>query len=146
MQSVTCLFPRKQPQTPQRLSKVSGGEGWGRGLSSEQFALIAESRPAESLQRENLSELNVKKNTQTNKQKKRCCRNTSHVSAFWTVICELIGTCVGFLLSVFGVLEPWIKNPFSDEARLSCACCAAPEIRLNLCAGAATQLIRGNAP
>lgn len=27
MQSVTCLFPRKQPQTPRRLSKVSGGEG-----------------------------------------------------------------------------------------------------------------------
>lgn len=89
----------------------------------------------------------LKKHKQQQQQQKNAvARNTSHISAFWTVIRKLIGTFVGFLLSVFGVLEPWIKKPLSDEARLSCACCAAPEIHLNLCAGAATQLIRGNAP
>ena len=49
MQSVTCLFSRKQSQTPRLLSKVSG-----RGKpSSEQFALATASRPVKCLQCEN---------------------------------------------------------------------------------------------
>lgn len=145
MQSVTCLFPRKQSQTPRRLSKVSGAEGTElRTVCAHRW----KSPPGILANRKFVGAgWMLKKNTNNNNNNKNAVtRNTSHISAFWSVICELIGTFVGFLLSVFGVLEPWIKNPFPDEARLSCACCAAPEIRLNLCAGAATQLIRGNAP
>lgn len=96
--------------------KCLGGEGWGgdwaqNSLRSSLKVTLLNPCKQKICQ----SWMDVKKHKQQQQQQQNAvARNTSHISALWTVICKLIGTFVGFLLSMFAVLEPRIKNPFSE--------------------------------